>query len=215
MDFGTAWHCAVLEPEEYARQYVVCPHDGRTKAGKDWKELHADSKILSVVECELIKSMRYGIGENVKAVLLLECSGTVEESYFWTDIITGVECRCRPDKIVEIGGRVIVLDLKTTQDASPAAFAKSIAQFGYHRQQYFYTAGLRENGIDVDEWYFVVSEKTAPHETAIYTLDPGAVAVGEYECQNALDRFNVCKTRNSWPGLGDRITTVSLPTWYK
>lgn len=35
MVFGSAFHCAVLERDEYAKRYVIFEGDRRTKAGKE------------------------------------------------------------------------------------------------------------------------------------------------------------------------------------
>ena len=215
MTFGSAFHCAVLEPERYAVEYATNPHDGRTKSGKEWAANNTNKTILSSADAELIEKMRDGIGKNALARTLIMEPGLIEESYFWTDIITGVVCKCRPDKIVTVDERVIVLDLKTTDDASPESFAKSVANYGYHRQAYWYVFGLDENIIAVDEFIFVACEKKPPHECALYVIDPCDIERARAQCDYAIDLFSRCKERNNWPGLGDKITTVSLPAWYK
>jgi hypothetical protein len=44
MEFGTAFHAAILEPKEFAEQYVVFSGDRRTKEGKAAYEELMDSE---------------------------------------------------------------------------------------------------------------------------------------------------------------------------
>jgi hypothetical protein len=74
------------------------------------------------------------------AALLLGISGEAETTHMWTDATTGLQCKCRPDWISEDGG--ILVDLKTTEDASPREFQRSIAKWRYHVQAGWYMAAI-------------------------------------------------------------------------
>ena len=84
MIFGSAFHCAVLEPDRYQKEYVSMPKDlnKRNKEGKAFIEENKDKIVLSLDDAQAIESMRKAINNNVTARSLLS-KGQSEVSYFW------------------------------------------------------------------------------------------------------------------------------------
>jgi hypothetical protein len=206
MQFGTALHTAVLEPHLFAAQYAVFDGDRRTKDGKLHYELlrSTGATIISAADSDAISAMSAAIHAHPMASWLLR-DGMAEQSVFWTDPTTGLQCKCRPDWWRTDG---IVIDVKTTEDASPAAFARSIATFRYHVQAAHYLAGTQ-----ADRFVFVVVEKKAPFAVAVYELDSIALELGEMQRTLDLSAFNECHTSGYWPGYSDVIETIALPGW--
>jgi exodeoxyribonuclease VIII len=102
-----------------------------------------------------------------------------------------------------------VVDLKTTTDASPAGFAKSVATFRYHVQASHYLAGLH----GAERFVFIAVEKTAPYAVAVYELDAAALAAGEQLRQRDIRVIADCQATKEWPGYGDDCQTLALPSW--
>lgn len=204
MELGTLVHCAILEPDDLRKRFAICP-PRNTKAGKERAEVMAAEGITAVssVDWTLALALRDSVHAHPVASRLLK-SGAAEQSYFWEDLATGLECKCRPDWM---DGSTII-DVKTTQDASPAAFAKSVATFRYHVQQAHYL-----NGTGAERFLFLVVEKQYPHETAVYELDLDASAIGQELAAVDLQRIEECRSLNQWPGIAPEITTLSLPAW--
>ena len=120
MLFGSVVHKLVLEPETFAAEYIAAPKcDRRTKEGKaHWQEFIDNITTETVISEEMLTeatAVAEAVRKNPVADKLLK-SGQAEQSYFWTDSETGVECKCRPDYLRSDG---IVVDLKTTENASP------------------------------------------------------------------------------------------------
>lgn len=217
MRIGTALHTAVLEPERFVSDYVVRPkYDRRTKEGKlasdAFNREHADKTKLDDDDHALVLAMSHAIANHRAATLLFERSPLREVSYFWRDEDTGVECRCRPDAVLD-GGRVLV-DLKTTEDASPRGFARSIANYGYHRQAAFYLDGVEAvTGVRPEAFVFVAVEKTAPYVVGVYALDIDSIELGRRSIRRDLEALAKCRATNKWPGYCDAIEMISAPAW--
>ena len=206
MRLGSLVHCAVLEPDELLQRYAVAP-DRRTKAGKEQAERHAAEGREAVSESDmaLALSMAASVRLHPAAAALL-AHGKAEQSFWWNDLPTGLRCKCRPDWYQCI----TVVDLKTCQDASPAAFASSVAKFGYHVQAAHYLAGLH----GAERFVFIAVEKDPPYAVAVYELDHASMAAGRTMRDNALDVIATCKAADMWPGYGDtNVQTLSLPSW--
>ena len=204
MRLGSLVHCAVLEPDELAKRYAICgPRN--TKAGKEQAaELEAAGiEAVSASDMVLAMQMAGSVRSHQAAAQLLR-SGQAEQSFWWDDLATGLRCKCRPDWMA---GAVLV-DLKTTTDASPRAFARSVAQHRYHIQANHYLAGT-----GTERFVFIAVEKTYPYACAVYELDIDAMVAGENARRNDLQTIADCIAISEWPGYGNGIKPLSLPSW--
>jgi exodeoxyribonuclease VIII len=112
-------------------------------------------------------------------------------------------------------GRLLV-DLKTTEDASPRGFAKSIAQWRYQVQAAWYMDGVEQaTGTRPEQFLFVCVEKKAPYAVAVYAADAEMIAAGAQTAARDLDVLATCKAANAWPGYSDQIEPISLPPWMR
>jgi hypothetical protein len=203
MKLGSLVHCAVLEPDELSKRYGVClPRN--TKAGKEQAAEMAAAGIEAVTgsDMELALAMAGAVRSHQAAAELLR-HGQAEQSFWWDDPDTEMRCKCRPDWL---NGAVV--DLKTTTDASPRGFAKSVATFRYHVQASHYLSGL-----GVDRFLFIAVEKAYPHPVAVYALDTEALQLGNELRQRDMRVIADCRATNEWPGYGDDVQTLSLPKW--
>jgi hypothetical protein len=205
MRLGSLAHCAVLEPDELSKRYAIAP-DRRSNAGKAAAAELAAAGIEAVTESDmaLALSMADAVRQHPYAAALL-ADGKAEQSFWWDDKATGQRCKCRPDWYQ---GTTIV-DLKTCQDASPNAFARACATFGYHTQAAHYLSGLH----GAERFIFIAVEKTYPFCVGIYELDAAAMAAGAEQCRIGLQTISDCRAINEWPGYTTTCDTISMPNW--
>ena len=205
MRLGSLVHCSVLEPDELSQRYAIAP-DRRSNAGKAAAaEMSANGiEAVSEPEMALAQSMAASVRRHPAASALL-AQGKAEQSFWWDDATTGLRCKCRPDWYYG----TTVVDLKTTTDASPSGFARSIATFRYHVQASHYLTGLH----GAERFVFIAVEKTAPYAVAVYELDAAALAAGDELRQRDMRVIADCQATSEWPGYGDDCQTLSLPSW--
>jgi exodeoxyribonuclease VIII len=135
-------------------------------------------------------------------------------SSFWFDPATGEHSKCRPDWESPAGDGVILLDLKTCQDASPAGFARAVVNFGYHLQAAHYSDGHAiASGKPVLGFVFACVEAEYPHAAAAYMLDDDAMAKARAKNRELAELYAACKAAGAWPGYVDTIQPLSLPAW--
>ncbi len=207
MLFGTALHMAVLEPQRFASEYAVWEGDRRTKDGKAAYEalLATGATLISAADRDAITAMTASIQQHQVASDLLK-NGQPETSVFWQHPATNLECKCRPDWWRQDDG--IVVDLKTTDDASPAAFARSVANYRYHVQAAHYLMGTQAK-----RFIFIAIEKKAPYAVAVYELDGPALLEGHALRERDLDQYASCLEFGTWPGYAPAIQPLALPRW--
>jgi exodeoxyribonuclease VIII len=220
MLLGTAVHTLVLEADQFADRYVAAPEgiDRRYKAGKElfaeWEAQAAGRTVLTKADADLIQAMGRAVHGHPAAAYLLGLPGKAETTHMWTDEATGLECKCRPDWLLDDSS--LIVDLKTTEDASPAGFSKSIANFRYHVQASWYLDGLeRATGRRPEQFVFCVVEKRPPHAVAVYAADAEMVAAGQVTAARDMLLLAECRDADYWPAYSDQIETISLPAWMR
>lgn len=221
---GTAFHSRLLEPELFARSYVVAPKiDKRTNAGKaEWEAfqtLHAGKEYIDQATSDQLEGMAAAVAAHPAGNALMNGEvGSPELSVYWRDEETGLLLRCRPDWW-RIDG--IIVDVKTTDDASPEEFSRSVAKWRYHVQAAFYldgiTAAIKQSGEPLKiptAFVFLVVEKKAPYAVQPYILDDESIELGRAAYRANLRTLARCMEANEWPAYGDTIQRISVPAWY-
>lgn len=224
-DVGSAVHSLVLGTGYEA---VMIPADllssngaiGTAAAKAFVEQARAEGKIpLKEAEFEPIRLQAESVLANPSAAALFNQPGNREVSVFAKDPVTGVECRARFDFLPTQGERrVVAVDVKTTVDASPRKFERSIADYGYDTQRGFYldvygwATGPMPVGLE-PEFVFVAVEKEPPYLTAVYQLTPQWAAMGHTKAAHARAVYAEAKASGVWAGYPTDINFVAPPQW--
>jgi hypothetical protein len=172
-------------------------------------------------DVERINGMVAAVRRHPIAGPLFARPGKAEQSFFARDPETGVMCRTRVDWMPDVadGGRVLVVDAKTTRDAHPVRFAKSMTDFGYHQQGPFYGDVLSWLGLDHGQpprFVLVAQEKEPPYLVTIAEPDEQAIEWGRELNRMALRTYARCTETGEWPGYDHGptgIASLALPGW--
>lgn len=234
MKNGTLTHCCLFEPDQVAARYVVLPDNAPRKptaiqrAAKkpspetleaivwwdDFERAHQGAEIVE--RAQLAAAWRQA--NNMRALpdvgALLQ-SGQGEASIFWRDPVTGELCKCRPDWLSPAGAEgLIVVDGKTTADASPEGFARACWNMDYPLQAAWYSDGIAQAlQKTVHGFVFAVAENSWPHQAAAYMLDDDVMAWARRENRRLLDLYAECKRTGIWPGYPQEIQPITMPAW--
>ena len=204
----------------------------------EWLQNNAGRVVLTESQWKQLHDMRDALMAHPAARKLLSGSGEAELSAYWeediVDPITGERigselCRVRPDYWRHDG---ILVDLKSTADASKEEFARSIHDWRYHVQHPFYLRGARKAlAVATEEFRskfkppkafaFVAVEQSAcvvdgvAKGVGVYTLDADSVEVGRRQYREDLANYAKCQASGVFPGYSERgeVETISLPAW--
>lgn len=201
--FGRAAHKFILEQEDFFNEFAICPNvDRRTKQGKEmyaeFEEYSAGKDVITQADFEIIQEMNAAIDSVTLARQLL--TGEHEQSFFWTDEITGEKCKCRPDCLTEFEGRKYVVDYKTTDSCDDGHFERSCRRYGYKLQSGMYTEGMFQNTFDEYGFVFVAQEKKAPYAVRVYFCTPEYIMQGVDQFRELIGIYHSCKETGNWYG---------------
>ena len=213
---GSAFHTATLEPEKLDDEFAVKPSeiDGQSPRTKHYKEAfelmqksEPDKQWLAPADYDLILEMAGSALDNpVLRHYMADIDQVVEGTGYFE--MEGAKCKVRPD--LYIPGAGVVIDLKSTQDASNRGFTKSVRQFGYLFQACWYMHALRLLGEKPKQFVFIAVEKTAPYATAAYTIKESDINKQFSNMERACQLWATCQSSGIWPGYSDMVETLDL-----
>lgn len=235
---GDAIHKAILEPDLVSQHFVAVPDDAPRRPSitqvnaknpspesrgsiNYWRDFEAENVgkfILKPAEMKTVLACRDAVHRHPVARGLF-VGGEAEQSYFAIDPETGEPIKCRLDYSL-LEAEAMIVDLKTTEDASEFAFGHSARKYRYDGQAVWYPDVLAAAyGQPVAETFvFVAVEKDPPHAIGIYYYDYelgilGARRSGKEvraELRRDLKTIIKCREENFWPDYGVEVKPLSV-----
>jgi hypothetical protein len=227
---GDAIHKAILEPDLVSQHFVEIPEEAPKKpsiaqvnakspsiesvgAINYWRDFRAENEgkaILKPEEMKLVLACRDAIHRHPVARGLFS-GGRAEQSYFAIDPETGAVIKCRLDyDRLETEGMIV--DLKTTEDASPAGFGHSATKYRYDVQGVWYPDVLHAayGQTFVQQFVFVAVEKNYPHAIGVYYLDPSDIPPAREAARRDKNLIVQCQSAGHWPDFGEDPQALSI-----
>ena len=211
MNIGSAFHTMLLEPAKFQMEFAIAPKvDRRTKQGKeDWDLFTQESEgkiLLSDDQFSKVSKMVELVSKHEIVTTLLD-EAVYEQSIFWTDKETGLQFKTRPD----IWSSKMVVDLKTTNNASAYSFMRSALEYGYYLQAGMAHEACKALGKPFDMFVILACEKEAPHVPAIYIMKDDALQFGINQFTTYKRKLKKCLDENKWEGY--LVQELAVPTF--
>lgn len=210
MKIGSLFHTLLLEPHKFEDEYLIIKQKSMPARGTNpYNLVLEEAKGRTIVTLEQFQKTKLMAETCIKEDLVqtLIVDSEFEKSIFWTDEETGLQFKARPD----IWSEKMIVDLKTTADASPSAFKRSAFNYGYFLQAGMMFEAAKAIGAPIDVFAILACEKESPFMTAVFMMS-------EESLQKGIDQFNACKKclkkcmdSNEWPGYG--IQELEFPAW--
>lgn len=217
LSFGKAAHTLLLGESGFRDQYAVRPDqwkDWRTKAAQAWKAEQEEAGRTILVPAHLA-AIR-GIAKSLESHPLVRqgiLHGLVEHTIVCQDKTTGVWLKIRPDVVPQADG--VLVDGKTTTDASPQAIQRTILNFGYPMQGALGTIVMKEAlDVTITDFVLVFFEKETPHAVAVTAIDNEWLYWARRQVRRSIDKFARCVETGEWPGYEVESTT-HMPQWLR
>ncbi len=224
--FGSAFHCAMLEPDALELRYIGKP-DGMsfaTREGKEWRASQTGTILEPLPGAasnpmDHLRRMQDAVfGHKWAGPLLREAGALREVSLSWEESwpyqqSTGspvVRCKGRPDFIAW----PILIDLKTCLDARPRKFGQQANDLGYFFKMAWYADGLVACGLSApQEVYLIAVEKAPPYAVNVFMVPTETMNAARAFKFLALSRYADCAREGLWPAYPEDIHPIVLPPW--
>lgn len=213
--FGSALHSRVLTPSLFERDYFRRPERGYAKSHaaadkKAYEHIVAQNPGKQAIDWDdwiAIRDISKVICANPKINALLSPipEHWREVSMYWQDP-SGVDCKARLDAFSET--HEAILDLKTTKDASPQGFARSIASYGYARQAAFYMRAAKACGLYPKHFIFIAVEKEPPFAAGLYRLTDRCIAAQNPIIDRLIERYHRALATGEWPDYARDVSDI-------
>lgn len=192
LQFGSAGHCLLLEPEMFPELYVRAPEglNQRGKTGKkrwaEYEEQHPGKILLRTGEWERLENIRkvFEIHPQIKK---LWKNGSAEVSLFWQDSEFALDCKARLDWFD--ADSAIIVDLKFTNNIAKAGVQKPIQDF-YAVQASWYVRAVTQLTTKVPDFFFIFIEKYAPHLIRICSVSAEDLKHGQQKIECAIKNMS-------------------------
>ncbi len=183
--FGSAFHKYRLEPQNFLRDYVVCPvdHKGSAEYKKAVRE-NPLKDVITISDFRCIEKMSRKVYQHPRAAELFE--GAEFELAWWSkDEETGLWKKCKTD--VYPRRYRIINDLKSCMSAAKDAFERDAKKFMYRVSAGFYCEVVEDvTGLPHEDFRFTASEKVDPWELAVHQTHEDSLVRGRDESRRAL-----------------------------
>lgn len=215
LDFGTAVHTLLLEPELFDDQFVIGPDHARRSndekaAWAKFEEENQDRTILTADDHRKLMIMRDSVFAHPVGKAIFEAEGYNEASIYWTDDETGELCRIRPDRVIDWYGQPVIVDVKKV--AGLERFEKHVAEFRYNVQDAMYTEGYEKQfGVRPRFWFLCVSDTVSAgkYEVEVVELPEDWKHDGWLTFRSNLQEYARCKRENDWL----HVRELNRPRW--
>lgn len=236
-DFGNAFEIALMDLMNGTKEFESSVHlfdendrpdkDHKITAGKnqEWKKRYFEQKgyIINKVGDESEESIKHMLEScwSDKVIQGLLINTDYQTSCFWTDKKTGLKLKSRPD-VCNVN-KTVILDVKTTKNASPESFARDVANYSYDIQAMMQINGVIETGMfpEVKAYYWLAVEKEPPYNAQLYRFHSDQWDYTQMILDYLLGIIKMAKEQGLWTGYGQRasnehgILEMELPMWYK
>ncbi len=246
MDLGTLVHTLVLEPHMFDEEYIVLdpdikkPTSAQLNANKpaqktldqiaDWDLFHGKvegRKVIKQGTYDTAKAMAARVHDHPIAGILVKDLIVESSVYQWYTSMDREDqteykelLKVRPDGASK--NMSILVDLKTTADASYSGFIKSIQNFYYHMSaaMYLELCNKDEDLLNAckhfafTKFVFVCVENFPPHEVACYELSDEYRDLGKVLFRTAVSRLHEGK-KEEWAGYPEEVRVIEPPNYAK
>lgn len=242
---GKLFDTLMADPAAFDRVHVCIPA-GLGKASKEGRALHADlasegkvgvdedhwnwlqdnraalvgrSLLPAATLDDVVRMAAASRAHPAVRVLFSQPRTCRETSLFWTDPLTGVACKIRPDFHVEPPNSLFphgaIVDGKSCQDASPQAFARDVWDLEMHIQAAFYSDGFMEvyDTAEPPAFMWLAQEAQRPYANRLYTCGADLIEHGRREYRSLLKLLARCQSTDEWPGYSTAVQSLELPAW--
>lgn len=213
--FGRLTHTAVLEPESFTDEYVICESSTRTtKAFKEAAKANPAKTVVLEKEVDLALAIANAVQRSPQVREhehfgdLLAPEYGREVTGFWREGRQLAKFRADAWRLEHC-----MWDLKTCASAAPDDFLRDAMRYGYPASAAWYMRGAAALMERPQTFLWVAVEKEPPHIVQVYEATVDLIDYGWRVCHRGLDNLQRATETHYWSGYADQTLALDLPAW--
>lgn len=204
---GDMVHQALLEKRDVSQIVVPYPIDClgagdrlKPKPSKEFRELMKSEGKVAVKDDEYkrIFSICNSVLRHDLGKLIGREDIVFEQPVFWTDAVTGLDCKAKPDFMYEAEDSVVCYDLKVSEGVAPQSWSRIAKRLAYWLQDAHYSSGLAHVTNKPVRFVFWVVESIWPYRIAQYEWDQISRERAGEAYVRLLNELKRRKEQNDW-----------------
>jgi hypothetical protein len=212
MLIGSAVHDILLEKFDFDKVIAVYDEscfkrDGKTREilnslnpgpAAEFRDMFPDRYCLKPDEAQVVHDVCNAVHDHALGDLIRHPEAKFEQPIYWQCEVTGLNCRCCPDFLIDMGDHVLCYDLKVTEQPKPNDFARVANRFRYWLQDAHYSAGIQSHYKKPVQFKFWVVEAGGLCRVSPRLYDPSSrdMAMESYRLEMAL--LKQCYATGDW-----------------
>lgn len=170
---------------------------------EEFGEENLGKRIITAEQSRRLNAMVDYIQSKPKVMEYLRHPQTLfEQGYLYLDVQTNEKCMFRADAINPALG--LIIDLKTTTDASPYAFKKTIERYYYHLSAAHYVAGAERIYDRPFQFIFIAQETSYPYKVGLYKMTMASMKKAIDMRRDLIRLIQRNREENYYPDFADR-----------
>lgn len=222
---GNAFEAKLADPEDW-KKYKILKMSSRpepektmgSKLNKEWLKMNEEAIgkefLLNDKEGEIVESMVNACFDKPLIKKIVERSEK-QWSIFGIDR-NGLPYKTRPDLVLVMGGEALIVDIKSTRDASRKRFGRQSEDLEYPLQLAMQVIGVESLGLKVREYLYLACEKCSPSYAEIYNVPLGMIASFKEDYYYYSKKLVEAIETGNFPSYtkDDGSTNLQISTYY-
>jgi len=206
---GSLTHAKVLQPQIVDQEFCVSPDiDKRTKDGKaafeSFLATAGTKTVVSQDEWQLTEDVAKTMNQIVSRLGVT----FLKTEFMFTTELGGVKVKVAIDAL---GDDDYLYDLKTTEAADSRSFLRSVLNYKYALQQYFYRSAYESAfGSRLKGFRFIAVEKEPPFAGAVYELGAEVMTSASFDFEKAIKLYKSCTELGAWPSYPEDVQVIDI-----
>lgn len=240
MALGRAMHARCLEPDVFAKNFIVTHGcERKLKSGKRkgdacglaaryfdgfagiWTcgkhtaedDAQPEANCLTEDEAERVEAAAQALSAH-PVCKLLKRQGGYEATM--RCLIDGIDCKGRIDKESTLpSGKKVIIDLKKVQvgRCGDEFVKKAAMEYLYDAKAAWYCDMAKIVTGEEHDFVWIFIEDNAPYSINTKQMDEIDYFIGQAKYQRIFNDYKKCLETNIWPGISDKITVGITPEW--
>lgn len=225
MNLGTAFHMKLSEPKKFQDTYIPKPEFEKKSKTQPltikeqelaFLEANRGKEILSTKDLDVLDLMHESAMSNPFIEGIFKKQMVIEEKLIHPFTFDDKDVLIQGTPDIILPDENIIIDIKTSADASFDKFQQTIAKFEYFIQSAVYIMlAEKQYNKSFTDFIWIVVENSWPYNVATYYMEKDLIDLGREIVNKTVPKMLTAIEKGIFHGYTTRLTPIGLPHYSK